>query len=153
MPTMDHLQRIGHILIPFTCSWLFARRSQIMSVCVGWYRCTYHRITVQCMVKRKWYPLFFIGSLNDYQYFFIRLSHKTPTIVNISEPDAHANNNNAILRLIPSSRLFFSFSLCWTMSHFFHFVHSHPNFNSTLSLQRFVYCISNSRTNLHLNMT
>lgn len=60
--------------------------------------------------QEKMVSSFFIGSLNDYQYFFIRLSHKTPTIVNISEPDAHANNNNAILRLIPSSRLFFSLS-------------------------------------------
>lgn len=40
---------------------------------------------------------------------FIRLYHKTLTIVNISEPYAHTNNNNAILRLKPISSFYFFF--------------------------------------------
>lgn len=48
------------------------------------------------------YPFFFIGSLNDHQYFYlvvVSLSWNPSPIVNTIEPYAHANNNDAILSL------------------------------------------------------
>lgn len=93
MLTMDHLRQISFHPIPSTSCLVHSHDS---------FKCTRIIVNGSMHGQEKMVSLFFrSGHLMTISSIFIRLSHKTLTIVNISEPYAHTNKNNAILRLKP----------------------------------------------------